>query len=446
MSFTTDKQTLEDLNIFGKHGKDSIYSIFNRCATRGGAAILEDLFRYPLSSHDAINKRSGIIQSFASSKTPFPFKPAGFDAIEHYLANTDERSKLNPRDHSVAQKLSNMIAMDTNTQLIYKGVDALTALLQKALECTHQLSANEWYKEEKDAILAILNNPAFAGIHQSKGKLSHTQYATFDVVLRFKYRTEVEKLLRLIFYLDVYLSIAKVANERNFIFPKALPPNQSNLLTLEGVYHPQVAGAVPNNINVTAASNLIFLTGANMAGKSTFMKSLSIAMLLAHIGFPVAATKMEFAVLDGVYTTINLPDNLGMGASHFYAEVLRVKKMAQELHTSKNLFIVFDELFRGTNVKDAYEATIAITGAFAKKTNSIFVISTHIIEAAGVLKEKHANINFVYLPTRMNGHQPVYTYTLEQGVTADRHGMVIINNEQILEILQNGKKKLQWAS
>jgi Mismatch repair ATPase (MutS family) len=114
--------------------------------------------------------------------------------------------------------------------------------------------------------------------------------------------------------------------------------------------------------------------------------------------------------------------------------------VAQEL-SSKNLFVVFDELFRGTNVKDAYEATIAVTTAFAKKKKSIFVISTHIIEAGSVLKENCNNIQFVYLPTRMKGNTPEYTYTLEQGITADRHGMVIINNEKILDILRNGKKK-----
>jgi DNA mismatch repair protein MutS len=168
------------------------------------------------------------------------------------------------------------------------------------------------------------------------------------------------------------------------------------------------------------------------------MKSLSVALYLAHMGFPVAAQKMEFSVLDGIYTTINLPDNLGMGASHFYAEVLRVKKMAQELSQGKNLFILFDELFRGTNVKDACEATIACTAGFAKKRNSIFVVSTHIIEAGEVLRERCDNINFVYLPTRMEGSRPVYTYTLEKGITADRHGMIIINNEGILEILKAG--------
>ncbi|MGN6416993.1 MAG: MutS-related protein [Pseudobacter sp.] len=441
MSFTTDKQTLEDLNIFGKHGRDSIYNIFNRCNTRGGAAVLEELFRYPLSDHEAINKRSSIIRWFAASGTAFPFKSSDFDAAEPYLANTDERSKLNVQDNSMARKLSNMIAMDVNTQLIYKGVESLTELIRQARELSKELSGNELYREENEQMSDILNNPAFNVIYENKGKPTHEQIAESDLILRFKYRAQIEKLLRLIFNLDAYLSIAKVANERKFIFPKALPGEDHRLLQLEGVFHPQVRNAIPNTINITTGSNIIFLTGANMAGKSTFMKSLSIATYLAHLGFPVAATKMEFAVMDGVYTTINLPDNLGMGASHFYAEVLRVKQMALELKAGKDLYIVFDELFRGTNVKDAYEATIAIVSAFAKKRKSIFVISTHIIEAGDILREKYANINFVYLPTRMNGNQPVYTYTLEQGITGDRHGMVIIQNEKILDILKNGKRK-----
>jgi DNA mismatch repair ATPase MutS len=172
------------------------------------------------------------------------------------------------------------------------------------------------------------------------------------------------------------------------------------------------------------------------------MKSLSIALYMAHMGFPVAAKQMQFSVLDGMFTTINLPDNLGMGASHFYVEVLRIKKIALELKQGKNLFVLFDEMFRGTNVKDACEATIAFTEAFAGKRNSQFVISTHIIEAGEVLQKKCDNINFVYLPTIMDGNKPVYTYSLKQGLTADRHGMVIVKNEGILEILKSGLERM----
>jgi DNA mismatch repair ATPase MutS len=97
--------------------------------------------------------------------------------------------------------------------------------------------------------------------------------------------------------------------------------------------------------------------------------------------------------------------------------------------------IIFDELFRGTNVKDAYDATVAVTEAFSHKKSSIFMISTHIIEAGEELKKLCKNIEYIYVPTVMEGSVPKYTYRLEKGITADRHGMIIIRNEGILDIL-----------
>jgi DNA mismatch repair ATPase MutS len=237
--------------------------------------------------------------------------------------------------------------------------------------------------------------------------------------------------------MDVYISVAAVATEKGYIFPEAID-RELHSIHLVNVYHPQLDKPIGNSISVAPDSNVVFLTGANMAGKSTFMKSLGIALFLAHMGFPVAADKMQFSVRDGMFTTINLSDNLNMGYSHFYAEVLRVKKVAEQLQANRNIFVIFDELFRGTNVKDAYEATVAITAAFARKTNCMFVVSTHIMEAGDTLKPKYKNINFVFLPTKMDKQKPVYTYKLEQGITEDRHGMVIINNEGIIDILKQG--------
>jgi len=296
---------------------------------------------------------------------------------------------------------------------------------------------------EREGIAALLAEPALQPLLQDdhKGKLPFEKVAACDTILRFRQRELVRRILQRVYYLDMYISVAKVANDRGFSFAEALP-KERHFIRLEGVYHPQVKNAVPNTLDITPDSNVIFLTGANMAGKSTFMKSLGIALFLAHAGLPVPAKMMAFSVRDAIYTTINLPDDLGMGASHFYAEVLRVKKMARELSLGKSLFVIFDELFRGTNVKDAYEATVALTSAFAGRRDSMFVISTHIIEAGEVLGERNPNISFVYLPTRLREGLPVYTYTLEKGITADRHGMVIIQNEGILDILKNGKPKL----
>ena len=73
MLFTTDKQTQEDLNIYGKQGTDSILSLFNRTATLNGSRILEEMFNYPLSDAEAINKRVGLIKYLKAVQVAFPF-------------------------------------------------------------------------------------------------------------------------------------------------------------------------------------------------------------------------------------------------------------------------------------------------------------------------------------------------------------------------------------
>lgn len=444
MLFTTDKQTQEDLNIYGKQGTDSILSLFNRTATLNGSRLLEELFCNPLSDANAINKRSGAIRYLKIVQTAFPFNAELFDHAEQYLANTDERTKLPAEKPSLEKRLSNLVASNEDYRQIVNGITALIEIMQKMhnlLQNTLLLAGSPFKNDEETTKIhtLLITEPISLLVQENqKNKLLHEKLAAFDLMLRFRHRDTVQQLLQYMYQLDVYITVAKVATERNFFFPKALA-KEEHVIKIEGFYHPQLKKAVANNLTITPESNVVFLTGANMAGKSTFMKSLGIAMYLAHMGFPVPAKAMEFSVLDGIYTTINLPDNIVIGASHFYAEVLRIKKIAKELSSGRNIFVIFDELFRGTNVKDAYEATIAITRAFAKKHSSVFVISTHIIEAGEVLKACD-NISFKYLPTRMNKNIAEYTYTLEVGITDDRHGMVIINNEGILELLKKGKE------
>ncbi|RZK98024.1 MAG: DNA mismatch repair protein, partial [Pedobacter sp.] len=91
MIFNTDRQTLDDLNIFGKAGSNSIYALYNNTYTRGGAEILEEMFLYPLSDVTAINDRSATLQFFAKLKCKFPFRTEQLDSVETYLGMTDKR-------------------------------------------------------------------------------------------------------------------------------------------------------------------------------------------------------------------------------------------------------------------------------------------------------------------------------------------------------------------
>lgn len=434
MVFNTDKQTRDDLKILGRQGSDAISNLFQRCVTRGGAAMLEEMFLYPLSDEGAINRRSGMIRYFSSKGERFPFSVALFDPVEAYLANTDKRSLLADRTNSVSDRIGRLVGNDVEAQQLYQGQESLVKLLKEVKRFVEQ--PGDTYGEEAAAILAILSHPDLTPVFAT----GQPGISACDQLLRFHHREAMLQLLRHLYLLDVYIAVGIVARERNLCFATALPGEEATLL-LEGVYHPQLKKAVPNQLDMKADSNLVFLTGANMAGKSTFMKSVCIAVYMAHMGFPVAAAAMQFSVLDGIYTTINLPDNLGMGASHFYAEVLRVKKIARALQQQQRLLVVFDELFRGTNVKDACDATIAIVGGFAAKQRSLFIISTHIMEAGEVLQKKCPSIQFLFMPTTMRDNKPVYSYKASPGISEDRHGMVIIRNEGILDLLRNGKKK-----
>lgn len=445
MSFSTDQQTLNDLNILGRPGVHSVFDTYNNTTTRKGAEMLEQLFRHPLSDAVEINTRSCIFRYFTTIDTSFPLASELIDHAELYLEMNDERTRLTMEADTLGRKVGNFIAADPNYMAIHNGILATIEILhtlQAFLQRIASSAAATPYETEREALSQLIAHDGIVVLLQEKArnKLSYAKVVEYDKLLRFGPAFRMKEVLAYVYRLDVYMSVARVAVKNQLTFPVALD-KALHTVRLEGVYHPHVKNAVPNTIHITSDNNVIFLTGANMAGKSTFMKSMGIALFVAHMGFPVAAASMEFSVRDGIFTTINLPDDLDMGSSHFYAEVLRLKKIAKEVGMAKNLFIIFDELFRGTNVKDAYEATVAITTAFAKKRNSMFVVSTHIIEAGEVLKERCTNIHFTYLPTRMNKNTPVYTYTLEQGITADRHGMIIIQNEGILDIIKSRKTK-----
>jgi DNA mismatch repair protein MutS len=433
----TDEQTMTDLGIFGKSDGRGIFNLYNRTKTRGGEDVLKNMFLHPLADEEEINRRSALINQFSQRGLSFPFDVTLFDIAEKYLLHAEGHGRSRQSQHVLGEKE------------IQNGVLAMITIMQELRRFLElpEVAGIDAYRREKGSIDRLLSDPVFepVGYEKPKHRLPYTAIAAYDLLFRTQEHGKIKQLLEHIYYLDVYLSVAKMAVECKWSFARAvtvLPTadGHGSHLRLEGVYHPELSNAIRNTVAMDAGQNVIFLTGANMAGKSTFLRSVSSAMYVAHVGLPVAAGVMEFSVLDGLYTTINLPDNLGIGASHFYNEVLRVKKVAAELEKGRALLVVFDELFRGTNVKDANEGTVAITAAFAGRRNSLFIISSHIVEAGESLRQC-PTIGFQYLPTRMDGHQPVYTYRLEQGITDDRHGMIIIRNEGILDILANGVKQ-----
>lgn len=430
MSFITDKQTLEDLNLLGKFKSQSVFSLFNHVKTAGGERLLEQMFLHPLSNPADINGRTAVFRYYQAQALVFPFSKDEFQLAENYLDSGGAGNYIGAVAGILHKKVMSTLVRDVRFGELHAGLQATISLLQKLTAFSALLKPGN---AEADALKALLSDNRLKAIIQAKSPRL-AEVVSYDYLLRTKMRPQMERLLQTVHKMDVYIAVSDVARAGYYCYPQALEADQQKA-EIRDLRHPALAKAIPNSLSLNREGNLLFLTGANMAGKSTFMKSFGIAVYLAHMGFPVAAAQMEFSVRDGLYTSINVPDNLQMGYSHFYAEVQRVKTVAEAVSRGERLIVIFDELFKGTNVKDAYDATLAVSAAFGAYETCLFIISTHIIEVGEALRETGSRVLFRYLPTVMDGAVPRYTYQLAEGITEDRQGMLIVQNEGIIELL-----------
>lgn len=439
MNFIADNQTLEDLALLGKFNPNSVFSIFNKVRTRGGEKLLDMMFRSPMTDAASINARSGSLRYFYMNTVSLPVSGELVEKLEAYLDEARGGSYMSNLWTSMRKKVMASLVKDESYGRIEAGVLHCIEFLQqskKLLQELEKLQGNEKapWKAWAGTLRSITSAGALSDMPDGKDQLSLMQVSKLHHLFGQTLREQLQQLLELTYELDVMITVAEVARVRAFSFATA-EHGELAVLDVQDLRHPSLKQAVPNHIHFDTAGNTLFLTGANMAGKSTLMKSAGIAVYLAHMGFPLACSSMRFTVMDGLYSSVNVPDDLSKGYSHFYAEVLRVKTVAAEVASEKKLFVIFDELFKGTNVKDAYDATLAVTAAFASFRKSFFIISTHIIEVGEELMRSDDSIRFVFLPTVMKGAVPTYTYKLQSGITEDRQGMIILENEGILEML-----------
>ncbi|WP_431216316.1 MutS-related protein [Puia sp. P3] len=439
MSFSIDNQTLDELNLLGKFRAGSVYSLFNHIKTRGGEQLLDRMFRTPLTDAKAINERSGIFQLFQSRQATFPFDVQEISQMREYLDTGAGKNMAVTLGSTLVKKILSDLTRDERYKKMVQGLQATILTLNKChdfvKEMVGSMPVGGAYFERLREVGVLLADRRLEKLRAIDiyTALPLRVLAFYDHQLKNGLYEQMEAILSFAYELDVNIAVSDVARARGWSYAKACVA-EANLLSASGLYHPGLKRGVGNSISLDGAHNVLFLTGANMAGKSTWMKSVGIGIYLAHMGFPVAAARMEFSVREGLYSSINVADNIGLGYSHFYAEVVRVKQAAEATASGKRLLLMFDELFKGTNVKDAYDGTLAVTEAFAEYRNCLFIVSTHIIEVGEALKE-HSNIRPVYMPTIMDGAHPRYTYQLQDGITEDRQGMMIIRNEGILELI-----------
>ena len=220
----------------------------------------------------------------------------------------------------------------------------------------------------------------------------------------------------------------------NLHFPEFVDQD-TPLLEAKGLYHLLIPHPVAYDLQMNPDQNFVFLTGANMAGKSTLIKSVGSAVFLAHLGMGVPVEAMKLTLFDGLLSNINVVDNIAKGESFFFNEVQRIKNTIEKINNGKKWLVLIDELFKGTNVQDAMKCSTTVIKGLIKIRNSLFILSTHLYEIGEELKD-HSNISFRYFETIVKDDQLEFTYQLREGISNDRIGYVILKREKVVDMLE----------
>lgn len=232
------------------------------------------------------------------------------------------------------------------------------------------------------------------------------------------------------FIFEAYHSIGLGIIINNFKFPKF---SENNFL-LNDFYHPILSKPVINSFNTK--SNVIILTGPNMSGKSTFLKTVSLCIYLGHVGIAVPASKAEIPFYEGISVYINHRDDILNGYSHFMTEIINLKKVITKVAEGKKYFAVFDELFSGTNPEDAFEICSTTINGLSNFKNSIFFISTHLQQLKDINGINNANVSTYYIDCQLIKNNPTFTYKLKKGWSELRVGRILFDKEGLNEMLR----------
>jgi len=439
MKFGIDTQTKKDLNIFpNSRGEPSIVSFFDKTTTKGGRYLLESIMGAPSNDLKLINYRSAAIQYITERDVYFEIDFVKIDFIELYLNQNFPVLKDNPID-SIRNWFENFLKPNNEYFIVSRGLIYLKEQLNVLSVFLNELPLKtipDFFRELKEEVNLIFIDPNYIRFLNSKQKKHwFWEINRYDNLSRKKEKSRIISILKRVYQLDVFMSVAKTAKEKKLCFPLLQASEWPNVF-ITGLYHPFLENAVTNDFNLSHSKNLSFVTGANMSGKSTYLKSVGLCVYLSHLGFPVAATSMTISLFNGLISTLNVTDNITKGYSHFYSEVKRVKDTVGLIKEKKRVFVLFDELFRGTNVKDAFEATVAVLSGFTKMKNSLFLISTHIIEVGAEL-EKEGRTEFRYFGSTLKKDNPVYSYKISEGISSERLGLTIIKNEKLIELIND---------
>jgi hypothetical protein len=461
-----------DLDILGDA---SIYQWLSRCHTEQGRRLLANDLLYPLSAPLVLSRQEAVRelaqqvdwrqqwQAFAMQKT---ITIATQRKIENWLAE-EEKHFLNPawktgvRVYSLLTLGSAAAAilgyipgamfstlfllyliisqlLGRNTILPYiqlNGIVNETATLQALIDWLESTTFTSPYLTDLQKCIKGATSSAGDEIKDLKkildrfdlrtsiiGFLLFNPFLLWDsrqIIALNKWRRRNKTLAKKWFEAIAEMEVLHSISTLHFNHPEwCFPVFTAKHFTLEGknIGHPLLPEGqrVTNDFTLDGRAKVGLITGSNMAGKSTFLRSLGVNIVLAQIGSAVCASRLLLSPVQLV-SSMRIADNLAENTSTFYAELKKLRTIIEMVKERKQVFILLDEILRGTNSFDRHKGAAALIRQLIRE-NAVAVIATHDVELAALETTFPQSITNYHFDVTIEGEELYFDYKLKPGV------------------------------
>ena len=242
------------------------------------------------------------------------------------------------------------------------------------------------------------------------------------------YSHTIKQSLEVITFFDAKNSLANFCfNHPNYVFPEIV--KDSSIINSQKLDHPllYLENRIDNDFEINKNSFLI-VNGANMAGKSTFLRTISLSIVMANIGLPVCANSFKYKPVK-LITSMRTSDSLAKNESYFYSELKRLKLIVETIQTD-DYFIVLDEILKGTNSKDKASGS----KKFVEKLvtlNTTGIIATHDVSLCE-LENNFEEIKNFFFDAKISNNELSFDYLFKKGVCENRNASFLLKKMKII--------------
>ena len=242
------------------------------------------------------------------------------------------------------------------------------------------------------------------------------------------YKSTVEEWFNVVSFFDAQNSLANfVFNKPEYVFP--IVNNEKSVLNAVNLGHPLLnAKKRIDNDFVIDNEEFFIVTGANMAGKSTFLRAVSLAIVMSNTGLPICAENVEYNPVK-LITSMRTSDSLNDDESYFYAELKRLKFIVNEIKT-ENYFIILDEILKGTNSMDKAIGSKKFIEKL-NKSNSTGIIATHDVSLCE-LSSEYMTIENYYFDAEIIDNELHFDYKMKNGVCKNMNASFLLKKMEIV--------------